>query len=94
MNLEEKNVKLKIANWTSKIGEIAELKIANGQSIARIAELKNEKKYFWVENKELKIATQHNLDFSVETSFSIIMLVYKFTNHRPHQRKHQKRSFL
>ena len=43
-----------------KIGEIAELKIANGQSIAWIAELKNEKKYFWVENKELKIATQHN----------------------------------
>ena len=52
MNLEEKNVELKIANWTFKIGEIAELKIANGQSIALIAELKNEKKHFWVENKE------------------------------------------
>ena len=59
MNLEEKNVELKIANWTFKIGEIAELKIANGQSLAWIAELKNAKKRFWVENKELKIAKQH-----------------------------------
>ena len=31
INLEEKYVELKIANWTFKIGEIAELKIANGQ---------------------------------------------------------------
>ena len=31
MNLEEKNVELKIANWNFKIGEIAELMIANGQ---------------------------------------------------------------
>ena len=64
---------LKIANWTFKIGEIAELKIANGQSLASIAELKNAngqslasiaelknaKKRFWVENKELKIEKQH-----------------------------------
>ena len=34
INLEEKNVELKIANWIFKIGEIAELKIANGQSLA------------------------------------------------------------
>ena len=34
INLEEKNVELNIANWTFKIGEIAELKIANGQSLA------------------------------------------------------------
>ena len=32
INLEEKNVELKIANWTFEIGEIAELKIANGQN--------------------------------------------------------------
>ena len=51
-------MELKIANWTFKIGEIAELKIANGQSLAWIAELKNVKKGFWVENKELKIAKQ------------------------------------
>ena len=57
--MEENNVELKIANWTFKIGEIAELKIANGQSLASIAELKNAKKRFWVENKELKIAKQH-----------------------------------
>ena len=59
-NLEEKNVELKIANWTFKIGEFAELKIANGQSIAWIVELKNAKKHFWAENKELKIAKQFN----------------------------------
>ena len=59
--MEEKNVQLKIANWTFKIGEIAELKIANGQSLPWIAELKNvAKKRVWVENKELKIAKQHN----------------------------------
>ena len=52
-------MELKIANWTFKIGEIAELKIANGQNLAWIAELKNAKKRFWVENKELKIAKQH-----------------------------------
>ena len=52
-------MELKIANWTFKIGEIAELKIANGQSLASIAELKNAKKRFWIENKELKIAKQH-----------------------------------
>ena len=52
-------MELKIANWTFEIGEIAELKIANGQSLAWIAELKNTKKRFWVENKELKIAKQH-----------------------------------
>ena len=57
--MEEKNVELKIANWTFKIGEIAELKIANGQSLAWIAELKNAKKRFWVENKKLKIAKEH-----------------------------------
>ena len=28
--LQRKNVELKIANWTSEVGEIAELKIANG----------------------------------------------------------------
>ena len=50
-------------------------------------------KHFWVENKELNIAKQHNQDFFIGTSFSIKMLVYKFTNHLPHQ-KHQKRSFL
>ena len=84
LNLEEKNVELKIANWTFEIGEIAELKIANGQGIAWIAELKNAKKHLWVENKELKISKQYNWDFSLETSFSIKMLVYKFTDHRPH----------
>ena len=52
-------MELKIANGTFQIGEIAELKIANGQSLAWIAELKNAKKRFWVENKELKIAKQH-----------------------------------
>ena len=46
INLEEKNVELKIPNWIFKIGETAELKIANGQSIARIAELKIAKKHF------------------------------------------------
>ena len=51
-------MELKIANWIFKIGEIAELNIANGQSLAWIAELKNAKKRFWVENKELKIAKQ------------------------------------
>ena len=34
INLEEKNVELKIPNWICEIGEIAELKTANGQSIA------------------------------------------------------------
>ena len=46
-----------------------ELKIANGQSIARIAELKNANKHFWVENKKLKTVRQHNQDFSIELSF-------------------------
>ena len=31
---------------------------------------------------------------SIETLFLIKMLVYKFTNHCPHQQKHKKRSFL
>lgn len=53
---KKKNLELKIANWSFKIGEIVELKIANAQSLAFIAELKNMKKHFWVENKELKIA--------------------------------------
>ena len=39
-------MELKIANWTYEIGETAELKIANGQSLAWIAELKNVKKHF------------------------------------------------
>ena len=73
--MEEKNVELKSANWTYKIGEIAELKTANGQSLARIAKFKNAKKHFCVENKELKIAKQHNQDFLIETSFSIKILV-------------------
>ena len=60
-NLEEKYVELKIANWTFKIGEIAELKIANGQSLAWVAELKNAE----IENKELKIAKQYNQDFPI-----------------------------
>ena len=42
------------------------------------------KKHFWAENEELKIANQHNKDFSIETSFSIKMLVLEFTNHRSH----------
>ena len=41
-----------IKDWTFKIGKIVELKIVNGQSIAWIAELKNAKKDFWVENNE------------------------------------------
>ena len=45
--MEEKNVGLKIANWIFKLGEIAELKIANGHSIALIVDLKNAKKYFF-----------------------------------------------
>ena len=58
--MEEKNVGLKIANWIFKLGEIAELKIANGHSIDWIVELKNAKKYFFgVENKEEKL--QNNL---------------------------------
>ena len=73
--MEEKNVELNIANWTYKIGEIAELKAANGQSLARIAKFKNAKRHFCVENKELKIAKQHNQDFFIETSFSIKILV-------------------
>ena len=63
--LKEKNMELNIANWTFEIGEIAELKIANGQSLAWIAELKNAKKRFWVENKELKIAKQHIIKISL-----------------------------
>ena len=68
-------MELNIANWTYKIGEIAELKAANGQSLARIAKLKNAKRHFCVENKELKIAKQHNQDFFIETSFSKKLLV-------------------
>ena len=34
IKLEENNVEVKIVNWTFKIGEIAELKNANGQSLA------------------------------------------------------------
>ena len=49
-------MELKISNWTFKIGDVTELKIANGQNIASIVKLKNAKKHFWVENKELKIA--------------------------------------
>ena len=61
INLAEKYLAgKKIANWNFKIGEIVELKIADGQSIAWIVELKNAKKHFWVENNELKIAKQHN----------------------------------
>ena len=48
---------LKIANWIFKLGEIAELKIANGHSIALIVELKNAKKYFFgleIRNKNCK----------------------------------------
>ena len=78
-------MKLKIANWAFKVVEIVELKIANGQNIAWIVELKDAKKHFWAENKELKITNQH--DFSIETYFSTKMLVYKFANHRPHQWK-------
>ena len=54
--LECESSTLKIVNWAFEIGEIAELKIAIGQNIAWIwiAELK---KHFWVENKELKIAS-------------------------------------
>ena len=48
IKLEENNVEVKIANWTFKIGEIAELKNANGQSLAWIAQLKKAKKHFWV----------------------------------------------
>ena len=48
-------MKLKIANWAFKVVEIVELKIANGQNIAWTVELKDAKKHFWVENKELKI---------------------------------------
>ena len=53
-------MELNIGDGTFKIGEIAELKIPNGQSIVWIAELKKAKKHFWVENKELKTAKQHN----------------------------------
>ena len=34
IKLEVNNVEVKIANWTFKTGEIAELKNANGQSLA------------------------------------------------------------
>ena len=60
INLKEKNVELKLENRTFKIEEIEKLKIENRQRIAWIAKLKNSKKHFWVENKELKIAKQHN----------------------------------
>ena len=73
--LGRKECGMKVANWTFNIGEIVELKIANGQGIARIAELKNANKHFWVENNELRIAKQHNQDFSIKISFSIKMLV-------------------
>ena len=53
-------MELKIVNWTFKIGEVAELKIAYGQSTARIANLKTAKKHFRVENEELKITKQCN----------------------------------
>lgn len=39
----EKNVELKNANWTLKIGGNAKLKIVNGQSFTEIVELKNAK---------------------------------------------------
>ena len=48
IKLKENNVEVKIANWTFKIGEIAELKNANGLSLAWIAQLKKAKKHFWV----------------------------------------------
>ena len=50
-------MKLKIANWAFKVVEIVELKIANGQNIAWTVELKDAKKHFWVENKELNKQT-------------------------------------
>ena len=62
MNLEEKNVELKIANWTFKIGEIAELKILNGKNIAWIAELKMQSIFglkirnHWLQNNIIKIS--------------------------------------
>ena len=67
--LGRKECGIKIVHWTFNMGEIVELKIANGQSIARIAELKNANKHFWVENKKLKTVRQHNQDFSIELSF-------------------------
>ena len=62
MNLEEKNVELKIANWTFKIGEIAELKILNGKNIAWIAELKMQSIFglkirnHWLQNNIIQIS--------------------------------------
>ena len=62
MNLKEKNVELKIANWIFKIGEISELKILNGKNIAWTAELRMQSIFGlkirnqWLQNNIIKIS--------------------------------------
>ena len=59
---EEKIAKLNFLNQTSKTAKIREMDI-KGQFSIEIAELKNAKLNFWLENEELRIVNHRCLGF-------------------------------